>query len=187
MAQEKQKQSLLDKITADARDMAQKEIDGAKQKAAQVMEQAKRQAGQMEREILQKAAQDADLLEQKALSGAQAQKRQAVLAKKQELVSRALDKARQGLLSLDDESYANLIQTMARKSGITGAEVIVSQKDKARLAGRLAVSEQTQETGGGFLLKKGEIYYNFTFDALFEAQKDELVNLAAKILFGGVA
>lgn len=187
MAQDKQKQSLLDKIVSDARDAAQKEIDSAKEKAVQVMGEAKWEAEQLEREILQRAAQDADLLEQKALSGAQAQKRQAILAKKQELVAGALKKAREGLLSLDDESYANLIKEMAEKSGILGGEIIVSQKDKARLAGRLAVSEQTQETGGGFLLKKGEIYYNFTFDALFEAQKDELVALAAKILFGGVA
>ena len=47
----------------------------------------------------------------------------------------------------------------------------------------LAVSEETRDISGGFILKDGRIEVNCTFDALVRAEREQTVGEVAKLLF----
>jgi len=47
----------------------------------------------------------------------------------------------------------------------------------------LAVSEETRDISGGFILKDGRIEVNCTFDALVRAEREQTAGEVAKLLF----
>ena len=71
-----------------------------------------------------------------------------------------------------------------------GEEVIFSQKDKqnemlmAKMAeNQVTVSNETRPLDGGFIVKKGEIEYNYSFEAILTVEKENIEQIAAEILF----
>ena len=90
---------------------------------------------------------------------------------------------------ITEEEYQNMILTMLEKAE-KGEEIVFSQKDKqneilmAKLAEQnVAVSEETRELEGGFIVKKGEIEYNYSFEAILTVEKENIEQIAAEILF----
>ena len=57
------------------------------------------------------------------------------------------------------------------------------QKIAAAKGGTLALSKESRQIEGGFVLVYGGIEENCTFRALFDSQKDELQDKVQKILF----
>lgn len=50
-------------------------------------------------------------------------------------------------------------------------------------AEKVALSEDTVETSGGFVLKRGKVEINNTFETLLDAMRDELTGEIANVLF----
>lgn len=48
---------------------------------------------------------------------------------------------------------------------------------------RLTVAKQVLPRKGGFLLRRGDIELNFTFDALLDASKEELSHTLLQLIF----
>lgn len=69
-----------------------------------------------------------------------------------------------------------------------GTEILVSKKDAARLAdvvkeNEFTLSAQTADISGGFIVKNGDIEYNYSFESIITVEKEEIQQIAAKILF----
>ena len=69
-----------------------------------------------------------------------------------------------------------------------GTEIIVSRKDQKRLADVIAekgftLSEKTGDIGGGFIVKNGDIEYNYSFASIINVEKEEIQQIVAGILF----
>ena len=69
-----------------------------------------------------------------------------------------------------------------------GDEIIFSEKDREALADVVAakgfqVSKETREISGGFIVIKGDIEYNYSFEAIMAVEKEEIEQIAAEILF----
>ncbi|MGN1231138.1 MAG: hypothetical protein ACI4TP_04490, partial [Anaerotignum sp.] len=69
-----------------------------------------------------------------------------------------------------------------------GTEIIVSAKDVSRLAAVVAekgfvLSEKKADISGGFIVKNGDIEYNYSFESIITVEKEEIQQIAAKILF----
>ena len=69
-----------------------------------------------------------------------------------------------------------------------GTEILVSKKDAARLAdvvkeNEFTLSVQTADISGGFIVKNGDIEYNYSFESIITVEKEEIQQIAAKILF----
>ena len=45
------------------------------------------------------------------------------------------------------------------------------------------VAEETRENEGGFVIKKGDIEYNYSFESIISVEKEDIDQAAAKILF----
>ena len=93
------------------------------------------------------------------------------------------------LENLPDAEYAKVIGGMLeRLDESQGKEIIVSAKDKARLPDVVkekgyVLSDETRDIDSGFVVKNGDIEYNYSFDAIIMVQKEEMQITAAKILF----
>ena len=75
-------------------------------------------------------------------------------------------------LPLGDGVVANLLNKVA--AGVSAF---------AQGTAMLAVSEETRDISGGFILKDGRIEVNCTFDALVRAEREQTVGEVAKLLF----
>ena len=112
-----------------------------------------------------------------------------ILATKQSCIKMALDRVKQKLSELSDKEYVDMIVTMINTAE-KGEEVIFSQKDKqnemlmAKMAeNQVTVSNETRPLDGGFIVKKGEIEYNYSFEAILTVEKENIEQIAAEILF----
>ena len=176
----------IDELTAEARRQAD-EI------AARYDAQAKREC----EDILARGRRNADERVERLASVAQLECRKLELAAKQEMLSRAYDKALEQLLNLPEQEYTALLADLAVKAAVTGREaVILSQKDRTRYGkqvvtaanerlngGRLTLSEQTRPIQGGLILSDGDVEVNCSFETLVRLIRGETDREVAKVLF----
>lgn len=180
---------IIDKIISDAEKVAsvtisqaQKEVD-ALLKAAQ--DKAHRQLDQMDRD----AHSEASSVKSKEISAADMQAKKAILETKQEILAEIIAEAENRLVSMEDAEYAKVIGGMlSRLDKSLGTEVIVSKKDAARLADVVkekgfVLSEKTADIKGGFIVKNGDIEYNYSFESIITVEKEAIRQAAAEILF----
>lgn len=180
---------IIDKIISDAEKVAnvtisqaQKEVD-ALLKAAK--DKAHKQLDQMDRD----AHSEADRVKSKEISAADMQAKKAILETKQAILAEIIAEAEQRLVSMEDAEYAKVIGGMlGRLDKSLGTEVIVSKKDVARLADVIrekgfVLSEKTADIKGGFIVKNGDIEYNYSFESIITVEKEAIRQTAAEILF----
>ena len=181
--------------------------DGAQEIAA-IQAEARRQADEIagrydaqarrEREdILARGRRAAEERVERLASVAQLDARKLELAAKQELLSKAYDRALEQLAALPDDAYTALLADLAVGASSTGREaVILSPKDRARYGkaavtraneklgdGHLTLSEQTRPIQGGLILSDGDVEVNCAFETLVRLLRGELDREVAKVLF----
>lgn len=180
---------IIDKIIAEAEEAA-KAILAKGQKEADALLKAGQDRADKELDVFDRNARaEAEKAAAKEISSAEMQAKKAILETKQEILADVIAEAEKQLLSLEDAAYANVIGGMLEKLDKTlGTEIIVSAKDVSRLAAVVAekgfqLSEQTSEISGGFIVKNGDIEYNYSFESIITVEKEEIQQIAANILF----
>ncbi len=192
----------IEKITGRIASDAAQEIESIQAEARRQAEEiTARYAGQAEREsqeLLERGRRSAEERVERLASVAQLEARKLELATKQEMLSKAYDKALEQLLNLPDQEYTALLADLAVKASSTGQEaVILSQKDRTRFGkqvvtlanekrkdGRLTLSGETRSIQGGLVLSDGDVEVNCTFETLVRLQRGELDREISKLLFG---
>ncbi|MCI9118600.1 MAG: hypothetical protein HFF32_02930 [Flavonifractor sp.] len=192
----------IEKITGRIASDAAQEIESIQAEARRQAEEiTARYAGQAEREsqeLLERGRRSAEERVERLASVAQLEARKLELAAKQEMLSKAYDKALEQLLNLPDQEYTALLADLAVKASSTGQEaVILSQKDRTRFGkqvvtlanekrkdGRLTLSGETRSIQGGLVLSDGDVEVNCTFETLVRLQRGELDREISKLLFG---
>lgn len=191
----------IEKITGRIASDAAQEIESIQAEARRQAEEiTARYAGQAEREsqeLLERGRRSAEERVERLASVAQLEARKLELAAKQEMLSKAYDKALEQLLNLPDQEYTALLADLAVKASSTGQEaVILSQKDRTRFGkqvvtlanekrkdGRLTLSGETRSIQGGLVLSDGDVEVNCTFETLVRLQRGELDREISKLLF----
>ena len=69
-----------------------------------------------------------------------------------------------------------------------GSEIIFSKKDKDAFGNKVKemgynVSDETRDIEGGFVVKNGDIEYNYSFKSIITVEREDILQLAAGILF----
>ena len=176
---------IIDKIIAEAEEVAKASLAKGQKEADAVLKAAQEKVNK-ELDVFDRNAQaEAEKAAAKEISGAQMQAKKAILETKQETIA----EAEKRLLSLDDAAYAKVIDGMLKKLDRSlGTEILVSKKDAARLAdvvkeNEFTLSAQTADISGGFIVKNGDIEYNYSFESIITVEKEEIQQIAAKILF----
>ncbi|NLC19293.1 MAG: hypothetical protein GX757_08780 [Clostridiales bacterium] len=194
----------LDKILKAIEDEAQAKADEiineAKKTADDILAAAKQEGEQQAALITQKLSNEVNSIISRAESAANLLERKAILEAKQQIINETISKARASLSELSDEEYTGIIlKLIIRYAHNTRGEIIFSTADKKRLpadfadrikaalsdraGAELVLSERSANINGGFLLVYGDIEENCSFDALFEAAKDDLQDKVNSFLF----
>ncbi|SFD63537.1 V-type ATP synthase subunit E [Enterococcus casseliflavus] len=188
---------LTDKITADAEKKYQLQIKEA-QKESENQENLKR--AQLEKELNERLAfyekekRAAMYLE---ISDVHIQSRNKVLAAKQSVLDELFSEALTRLNTMDQAAFYTFIAKGLANARLTGeVELLLGEKSRhfvdeeflTKLQAsvpeiQLKLVNKTIPRKGGFLLRQEAIELNFTFDALLEANKEELSNTLLQLIF----
>ncbi len=192
----------LEKILAQIKDEAAKEASDIRAKgedeAKRIVQEATAEAEAKAARVLAAAnAQTADVAQSRE-SALALQRRQRILAVKQEMLAETLQKALDSLYALPADAYFELLCRLAAANAQPGkGELALNDADKKRLPAdfemklaaalpkgtALAVCDQTRPIDGGFVLKYGDVEENCSFKAIFSAREDEFSDLARELLF----
>ena len=190
---------IVNQILEEANNSAGEKIQDAKQEAEEILQKAREESAKETEKIAAKAAADVKNYEDRVKSSADLSRRTKILETKQEMIAAVLDKAYATFCQKSDTEYFETIKAMLNKFALAeNGEVIFSAKDLERMpdgfaeeiqkiaaakGGTLALSKESRQIEGGFVLVYGGIEENCTFRALFDSQKDELQDKVQKILF----
>jgi V/A-type H+-transporting ATPase subunit E len=189
---------VVDKILADAKAEAEKikkqtDANEAAERA-KLDEQLKQYKKQTD--ILAKKAGEDE--ESHILAAARMDIAKQLLAEKRKILDEVFEQARQQLQNLPEQEYRSLCTKLMLEAVETGdEEVIVDEKDNrinqelinqvnqklsSKGKGKLKLSDQKQDIGAGFVLKRGQIKTNVSLDVLLDQARKELeINLAKEL------
>jgi len=191
---------VVEKILSDARAEAEKIKSQAKDKEAAEKAKLNEQLGEYNKQtelLAQKAGED-----KKAhlLAAARMDIAKDYLTEKRKILDEVFDQARQKLQNLPDEQYRKLMTKLMLKAVETGDEEVIVDNNEKRIdqkfikhinhelgpgyKGNLRLSDERQNLGGGFILKRGKIKNNVSIEVLLAQARKELEIELAKQLFG---
>lgn len=188
--------NILKKISSDASEAERVTLEQAQLNASEIVTELNAQGAFERAQILENAKHEAEQRRSRILSAAQMEGKKRLLAQKQRLIDEAFEKAKGRLHGLSPDEYAGVLAGMASaliKSG--GEQLLISPQDAERLGDRLTaalsarlpvvpgVAVSADVTGGGFILKAGDVEINCTFDALLRQYREELELKVAATLF----
>jgi V/A-type H+-transporting ATPase subunit E len=193
-------EQVIEKILTDAKAEAEKIKKQAEEN--EVAEQAKL------REQLSEYQEQTKALAQKAakdkrahlLAAARMDIAKQFLAEKRKILDEVFAQARKQLQNLTDEDYLKFMTRLILQAVETGDEEVIVDSSETRIdqkfikninrrlspgyKGNLRLSDETNNLGGGFILKRGRIKNNVSIEVLLTQARKELEIELAKQLFG---
>lgn len=194
-------ENITDRIIAEAEDKAREIIGAAEEEARKIISSAEQDAERNVAAARQAASKQAEQERERIAASARMEGKKLLLETKQALITEAFDLALQRLETLSDEEFERVISALMVKLIETGSEqVIINEKDKRRLkpdfllrvnqaaakngvACNVTMSDESRDISSGFILKRGDVEINATFETLLRQWRDELSSEVAKILF----
>lgn len=191
-------EQVIEKILADARDEAEKMKKQADEKEAAEQEKFKEQLDEHKKQtsaLAEKLGREKKL---HLLAAARMEIAKEHLAEKSRILDEVFDQARQQLLKLSDDQYKTLCTNLMLEAVETGDEEVIIDTNEKRIdekfirqinhklgperKGNLKLSNQKQQIGAGFILKRGKIKNNVSLDVLLaRARKDLEIDLAKEL------
>jgi V/A-type H+-transporting ATPase subunit E len=192
-------QQVTDKILADAN--AEAEKIGKQAQEDQAAEHAK------QNERLEQFKKQTDVLAEKAakdkklhlLAAARMNIGKELLAEKRRIIDKVFDQAQKQLQELSDDDYRKLCTKLMLSAVETGDEEVIVDKNETRIdldfiknvnrelgpgyKGNLRLANEKQDLGGGFILRRGKIKSNVSFEVLLDQARKQLEIELAKDLF----
>ena len=117
-------------------------------------------------------------------------------AERQRCIDLAFEQAASQLRTLPQEQYVQVLAHIAAETGTGSEELIFSPADREAVGAQVTeranalkpgaafrLSAETRETGGGVVLKAGDIEYNCTFPAQLRALRQSMAAETASVLF----
>ena len=122
--------------------------------------------------------------------------RQRVLAEKQRMLDEAFARAADALLKLPRPEYIDLLASLAAENGQGGEALVFSAADRdtvgqavvdaanaKRPGTAFRLSDETRDTGGGLVLRRGRVELNCSFTEKLRQLRQEESSAVAKLLF----
>lgn len=122
--------------------------------------------------------------------------RQRVLAAKQQLIDEAFARAAQALAALPQADYIDLLASLAAENGSGDEELLLSKTDRDAVGAAVVeaanakkpgaafrLSEETRDTGGGLVLRRGRVELNCSFTEKLRQLRQEESSAVAQLLF----
>lgn len=181
---------ITEKILTDARAEAEAKLREAGENAEAVLADYAGRAAAAEEALKAEAETKAAAAAALAEGSARLDAGKLVLAGKRRLIDEAFALAEKKIAALPRADRLALLTAYARKAAPDGAgELILSKADRADFGSELSaasgikLSEETRETGGGFVHRNGNVETDCAIPAIIAASRNELTDAVAKVLF----
>jgi len=194
-------EKILERIEADAQNEVGKIKSRASAAANEVIKKAQAEAEAIKAQAMEDARDEAKQRKERIVSTARLDFRKALLAEKQNAIDAAFQEAIETLLNMKDVEYRKVLRDMILLNVQTGdEEIILSERDRSRLGkgflkeinqqlvqkgqkGRLTIARDTYDMLGGFILRRGQIELNSSFESLLKSSRDDLESEVSRTLF----
>ena len=195
----------IEKITAKLEAEARAEAEAVKAEAQAQCDEIKKEYEKKAQDEywkrIQAGTKNCENRVQRLASASDMEAKKAILAFKQEMVSKAFDRAVASIHEMPRETYVAFLAGQAAKAASSGMEeLIFNAKDKAEvgadtvkaanallkergISGKLTVSDETRDIPGGLIVRQGDIEVNCSVDTLVQLYRNELASQVAEILF----
>ena len=181
---------LTEKITADAEKKYQLVLNDAQ---VEIEKQERLKRSQLEEQFEKEKRAEMYL----QISDIHIQSRNKVLAAKQSVLEELFSEALERLNQMEAADFQAFVTKGVQEAQVFGeVELVLGEKSAHLLTEgslkeiqqtipecRLTVAKQVLRRKGGFLLRRGDIELNFTFDALLDAGKEELSHTLLQLIF----
>lgn len=194
-------EKIIEKIIADAEEKAREITSGAQAEAGRIVAAANEAAAEKKEKSLAEGENEAALTKQRIVSSAHMEAKKLLLQARQDLLSEAFAAALNKIQNMDNAQFERLMTDLMVNLIETGDEtVIINEADKKRLSPdflyyvnrtvakeqvpcNVTMSDEARDIPSGFILKRGDVEINATFEALLRQKKDALSAEVVKILF----
>jgi V/A-type H+-transporting ATPase subunit E len=196
-------EKLKQKIVSDAEAEARKTVEEGEDQAGRIRKEARAEAARIASEASAKAKAQAEEHIRRQISLRELEARKAILAEKGKLIDEVFDGALRELKERDKKSGYSITRDLLLKAIEVGdEEIILSPEDRQNIdsafidnlnaslreagkRGEVAVSSETRNIDGGFILRRGRAETNSSFGTLLAMLRDDIETEVAGILFGG--
>ena len=188
--------NITSKILSDAESNADFSLMNAESTKQEIINKAKSEAEVIIKTEADRAAKDAVDLKNRRVSAAELQGRKMLLSAKQEAIKKSFNAAIDKLKAMPEDKYLSFLAQEIVKIPNCEGSIVLNAKDRENIGERLvkavneklgaekvALSKNTVKASGGFVLKRGSVEINSTFETLLDSMKDELTGEIANALF----
>jgi V/A-type H+-transporting ATPase subunit E len=192
-------EQVVEKILADAKAEADKIKKQADEKQADEQSKLDEQLADYKDQTQALAEQAGKDKKSHLLAAARMQIAKDFLAEKNKILDEVFDQARRKLQDLSDDEYRALVTRFILAAVETGDEEVIVDNNETRIdhefikqvnrqlgpgyKGNLRLSNERQDLGSGFILKRGKIKTNVSLEVLLSQARKELEIELAKGLF----
>ena len=168
----------------------------AAESAAAILRDCQAQADAAAQDSAQRAAAQATAHLEHLNGSSQLACRQRVLAAKQQLIDEAFARTAQALTALPQAKYVDLLASLAAENGSGDEELLLSKTDRDAVGTAVVeaanakkpgaafrLSEETRDTGGGLVLRRGRVELNCSFTEKLRQLRQEESSAVAQLLF----
>ena len=188
--------NITSRILSDAKNNADSSLTNAENTKQEIINKAKSEAEVIIKTESERAAKDAVDLKNRRVSAAELQGRKMLLSAKQETIKKSFTAAIDKLKAMPEDKYLSFLAQEIVKIPNCEGSIVLNAKDRENIGERLvktvneklgaekvALSKNTIKSSGGFVLKRGNVEINSTFETLLDSMKDELTGEIANALF----
>lgn len=188
--------NITSRILSDAKNTADSSLMNAENTKKEIINKANSEAEVIIKTESERAAKDAVDLKNRRVSAAELQGRKMLLSAKQEAIKKSFTAAIDKLKVMPEDKYLSFLAQEIVKIPNCEGSIVLNAKDRENIGERLvktvneklgaekvALSKNTIKSSGGFVLKRGNVEINSTFETLLDSMKDELTGEIANALF----
>lgn len=188
--------NITSRILSDAKNTADSSLMNAENTKKEIINKANSEAEVIIKTESERAAKDAVDLKNRRVSAAELQGRKMLLSAKQEAIKKSFTAAIDKLKAMPEDKYLSFLAQEIVKIPNCEGSIVLNAKDRENIGERLvktvneklgaekvALSKNTIKSSGGFVLKRGNVEINSTFETLLDSMKDELTGEIANALF----
>lgn len=190
--------TMIQTIRGETEAEARSVLDEAQATAARLLDEARAETDGECEALIEQGRRKAAELRLRAETSAAMERRRAVLAKKQALLDQTVRAAKDAVLQLPEGEYFGFLIRLARENAEPGHGVmILSKRDLARCpsdfhvalnralpdGATLDISENARPIEGGFILQYGDIEQNCSLSAIFDENREKILDAAHEALF----
>jgi len=191
---------ILDLIAAQQKQTEESMIKAAEDRAGAIKAEGKIKAEAAYKEHLQTAKAQIEKDYENYCASTDAEMKRKILGYKVSVIDETIEKTLSKLRSLPEKEYFELLlRLVGRHIQADNGVVFLSERDIKRMpsdfesrlselaqkaGGSISVSKKYADIEDGFILSYGLISENCSFKAILEAEKDDVRDTAARVLFG---